>query len=107
MAPYGIIYTDGAYSFEQSVNIWQKKFGVMKISQLVKTTLIINVILAVVYALAAVILKDKSYLLYYLLQFFATAAIKCASRRFYVFVKNIIKAFFKNINHFNLNNKIS
>lgn len=75
MSPYGIIYNDGAYSFEQSVSLWQKKFGVMKISQLAKTTLIINVILAFIYALAAVILKDKSYLLYYLLQFFATAAI--------------------------------
>lgn len=75
MSPYGIIYTDGAYSFEQSVALWQKKFGVMKISQLVKTTLIINVILAFIYALAAVLLKDKTYLLSYIMQFFASAAI--------------------------------
>lgn len=75
MTPYGIIYTDGAYTFEQSVAIWQKKFGVMKISQLVKTTLIINIILAFIYAVSAVILKDKSYLLYYIMQFFASAAI--------------------------------
>ena len=75
MAPYGIIYTDGAYSFEQSVSLWQKKFGVMKISQLIKITLTINVILAVIYALAAIVLKDKTYLLSYIMQFFATAAI--------------------------------
>lgn len=75
MTPYGIIYTDGAYSFEESVSFWQKKFGVMKISQFIKATVTVNVILAFVYAFAAVIFKDKTYLLSYIMQFFATAVI--------------------------------
>ncbi len=75
MTPYGIIYTDNAYSFEQSVSIWQKKFGVMKISLLLKISLILCLILAVVYFAAGYLLKDRMYFYFYIIQCAVTVAV--------------------------------
>ena len=75
MTPYGIIYADSPYAMRQSVNIWQKKFGTMKISLLIKITLTINLLLAVIYAAACFFLKDTTYIYTYIAQFIATALV--------------------------------
>lgn len=48
MTPYGIVYKENIYAFEESIRVWQKKFGVLKLSTFIKIS-------AVLWALAAVI----------------------------------------------------
>ena len=71
MTPYGIIYRENPYSYEQSVGIWQRKFGVMKLSLLIKTALAINIVVAVLYFAAGYILKDSSYFYIFPIHFIA------------------------------------
>lgn len=71
MTPYGIIYRENPYSYEQSVSIWQKKFGVMKLSLLIKIALAINVAMGVLYFAAGYILKDSTYFYIFPVHFIA------------------------------------
>ncbi len=71
MTPYGIIYRESPYSYEQSVSIWQRKFGVMKISLLIKLALAINIFVGAIYIAAGYILKDSSYFYIFPLHFIA------------------------------------
>ena len=71
MTPYGIIYRESPYSYEQSVGIWQKKFGVMKLSLLIKIALAINVVVGVLYFAAGYILKDYTYFYIFPVHFIA------------------------------------
>lgn len=72
MTPYGIIYKESPYSYEQSVEIWQRKYGVMKLPLLIKISLAINALLACLYFAAGYILKDSSYFYIYPIHFIAT-----------------------------------
>lgn len=72
MTPYGIIYKESPYSYEQSVEIWQRKYGVMKLSLLIKISLAINALLACLYFAAGYILKDSSYFYIFPIHFIAT-----------------------------------
>lgn len=71
MTPYGIIYRESPYSYEQSVSIWQKKFGVMKISLLIKMALAINIVVGALYFAAGYILKDSVYFYIFPIHFIA------------------------------------
>lgn len=71
MTPYGIIYRESPYSYEQSVGIWQRKFGVMKISLLIKIALVINVIIGALYFAAGYILKENYYFYIFPIHFIA------------------------------------
>lgn len=72
MTPYGIIYRESPYSYEQSVEIWQRKYGVMKLSLLIKISLAINALIACLYFAAGYILKDSSYFYIFPIHFIAT-----------------------------------
>ena len=72
MTPYGIIYRESPHSYEQSVSIWQKKYGTMKLSILIKIGLLINVFVAALYFAAGYILKDSSYYSIFPIHFIAT-----------------------------------
>ena len=71
MTPYGIIYRENPYSYEQSVGIWQRKFGVMKLSLLIKIALAINAAVGVLYFAAGYILKDYTYFYIFPIHFIA------------------------------------
>lgn len=52
MTPYGIVYRDNPYALQKSVEIWQKKFGVLNITTFLKIggmsaiiLLVVNIIL--------------------------------------------------------------
>ncbi len=45
MTPYGIVYKDNIFALEQSCLVWQKKYGVLRASSLIKTTAIISVLI--------------------------------------------------------------
>ena len=72
MTPYGILVKDDIYSFEKSLTFRQKKFGEMKPSYIIKLSLLMCLIAAPVFAAVGIILKDKMYAFYYLIQCGAT-----------------------------------
>ncbi len=43
MEPYGIVYKDNLFALEQSCKIWQKKFGVLRPSALLKVIAMIEI----------------------------------------------------------------
>ena len=71
MTPYGIIYRESPHSYEQSVSIWQRKFGVMKLSVLIKIAVVINIAICALYFAAGYILKDSTYYYIFPIHFIA------------------------------------
>lgn len=57
MTPYGIVYKDNLYALEQSCLVWQKKFGMLRASALIKPVAI--EILLVFLINGALFLLDK------------------------------------------------
>ncbi len=43
MTPYGIVYKDNLFALEQSCKIWQKKFGVLRTSVLLKIIALLEI----------------------------------------------------------------
>ena len=72
MTPYGILVREDSYSFEKALTFRQKKFGEMKPSYLIRLSLLMCLIAAPVFAAVGIILKDKMYAFYYLIQCAAT-----------------------------------
>ena len=58
MTPYGIVYRDNPYALQKSVEIWQKKFGVLNISAFLKIGGICTVILFVINLLLGLFTED-------------------------------------------------
>ena len=58
MTPYGIVYRDNPYALQKSVEIWQKKFGVLNISTFLKIGSIPAVILLAVNLLLGLFSED-------------------------------------------------
>ena len=72
MTPYGIVYRETQNSYEQSVSIWQRKFGVMKLSLLIKISLAVNLVIGALYFALGYILKEPYYFYIFPLHFLAT-----------------------------------
>ncbi len=65
MTPYGIVYNENIHAFEQSVRLWQKKFGVLKIRTFVKISAVLWA-LAIVVTVALFVAKiDILYAVFY------------------------------------------
>lgn len=64
MTPYGIVYRDNPYALQKSVEIWQKKFGVLNISAFLKIGGICTAILFVINLLLGLFTEDG--ILFYL-----------------------------------------
>lgn len=64
MTPYGIVYKDNLFALEQSCNIWQKKFGILKIGSIVKISAIFAAIIFAVCGVLSFVNKDE--MLFYL-----------------------------------------
>ncbi len=72
MTPYGILVKDDIYSFEKSLTFRQKMFGEMKTSYLARLSVMMCLITAPIFAAVGIILKDKMYAVYFLIQCIAT-----------------------------------
>lgn len=65
MIPYGIVFKDNLYALEQSCLIWQKKYGVLRASSLIKTTAIITVLIFLINGALYFLNKEEiGFLLY-------------------------------------------
>ena len=58
MTPYGIVYRDNPYALQKSVEIWQKKFGILNISAFFKIGGICTLILFVINLLLGLFTED-------------------------------------------------
>ena len=58
MTPYGIVYRDNPYALQKSVEIWQKKFGVLNIPSFLKIGGICTAILFVINLLLGLFTED-------------------------------------------------
>lgn len=45
MTPYGIVYKDNIFALEHSCLVWQKKYGVLRASSLIKTVAVITLLI--------------------------------------------------------------
>lgn len=73
MTPYGILAKDDVFAFEKSLLFRQKKIGELKTSYLMRIIALMCIITAPVFAAVGFILKDKTYIFYFLIQCAASA----------------------------------
>ncbi len=55
MTPYGIVYKDNLFALEQSCKIWQKKFGVLRTSVLLRVIALIEIPVIIVLSVLFII----------------------------------------------------
>lgn len=63
MTPYGIVYRESPYSLQESVALWQKKFGVLKLGSVMKINGIIAGIMALICVALLIFKVNPSYIM--------------------------------------------
>lgn len=61
MTPYGIVYKENLYSLQESVTVWQKKFGVLKLGTVLKIDAVIMSIALVICFILLLFKVDGMY----------------------------------------------
>ncbi len=65
MTPYGIVYKDNLYALEQSCLVWQKKYGVLRASALIKPIAIETILVFLINGALFLFNKDDAGFLIY------------------------------------------
>ncbi|MBQ8504343.1 MAG: hypothetical protein IJ491_08740 [Clostridia bacterium] len=95
MTPYGIVYKENLYSLQESVTVWQKKIGVLKLGTVLKIDAVILSIDLVLCLLMILLKADGIYI-----AMLAVLGILCAAA-VYIVTKN---SFLKEITRVNFQN---
>jgi len=65
MTPYGIVYNENIHAFEESVKVWQKKFGVLNAKTFLKISAVLWALAVVVTVVLYLAEIDATYAVFY------------------------------------------